>query len=297
MKKLKLDIKDLANRLDITTRKMLRSNLSGNYQTAFRGNGLEFYGFRRYSNTDDASKIDWKASGRANDLLVREYIEERSLNVFFLVDASSTMLFGTREKIKAQYVAELVASMSFAIIHSSDAVGLGMFNKSVVRNFLPATGEKQYYNILNNLVDLNLYGNGFDLAKPLKYYTGVLQRGGFFFIVSDFIGLKGDEWIKNLRIACRKFDVIGIMVRDVRDRQLPDEYSEIVLESPEDDRKKIVNPAAIKHAYEGYVRREEERIAEIFSESGAGEFLLLTTEMDFVKPLIRLFKRRALKYR
>lgn len=297
MNKLKLDIQNLANRLDISTKKMFRSNLAGNYQTAFKGSGLEFYGFRKYSPEDDASRIDWKASSRANDLLVREYIEERNLSVFFLLDASSTMLFGTRNKIKAQYAAELVASMSFAIIHSSDSVGLGMFNKTLVRNFLPASGDKQYYNILNNLVDLNLYENGFELAKPIKYYTEVLPRGSLFFIVSDFIGLKGDDWIKALRVACRKLDVIGIMVRDVRDRLLPDEYSEIVLESPEDDRKKIVNPAAIKHAYESYVKREEERIMEIFSESGGAEFLLLTTEMDFVNPITKMFKRRALKYR
>ncbi len=296
MKKLKLDIKGLANRLDITTRKLLNTTLAGNYQTAFRGSGLEFYGFRKYTTGDDAGKIDWKASTRANDLLIREYIEERSLNVFFLVDASSTMLFGSRDKIKAQYAAELVASMSFAIIHSSDSVGFGMFNKGIVKNFLPASGEKQYYNILNNLVDLNLYGNGFDLAKPLKYYTEVLPRGSLFFIVSDFIGLKGDEWIKALRIACRKLDTIGIMIRDVRDRQLPEGYSEIVLESPEDDRKKIVNPAAIKHAYESYVKREEERIVEVFSQSG-GEFLLLTTDMNFVNIIIKMFKRRVLKYR
>ena len=258
MKELKLDIKNLANRLDISTKKMFRSNLAGNYQTAFRGSGLEFYGFRKYTPDDDASKIDWKASTRANNLLIREYIEERNLSVFFLLDASSTMLFGTRNKIKAQYAAELVASMSFAIIHSSDSVGLGMFNKTLVKNFLPASGEKQYYNILNNLVNLNLYENGFDLAKPIKYYTEVLPRGSLFFIVSDFIGLKGDDWIKALKVACRKLDVVGIMIRDVRDRLLPDEYGEIVLESPEDDRKKIVNPAAIKHAYESYGKREED---------------------------------------
>ncbi|MEK6856604.1 MAG: DUF58 domain-containing protein, partial [Nanoarchaeota archaeon] len=275
MKELKLDIKNLANRLDISTKKMFRSNLAGNYQTAFRGSGLEFYGFRKYTPDDDASKIDWKASTRANDLLIREYIEERNLSVFFLLDASSTMLFGTRNKIKAQYAAELVASMSFAIIHSSDSVGLGMFNKTLVKNFLPASGERQYYNILTNLVNLNLYENGFDLAKPIKYYTEVLPRGSLFFIVSDFIGLKGDDWIKALKVACRKLDVVGIMIRDVRDRLLPDEYGEIVLESPEDDRKKIVNPAAIKHAYESYVKREEERIVEIFSECGGAEFLLL----------------------
>src|SRR3989344_2310765 len=201
MKKLKLDIKDLANRLDINTKKLFNSTLAGNYKTAYKGSGLEFYGFRKYTINDDSKNIDWRASVRANDLLVREFIEERSLNVFFLLDASSTMLFGTRNKIKAQYAAELIASMSYAIIHSSDSVGIGMFNKALIKNFLPASGDKQYYTILQNLVDLNLYGNGFDLVKPLKYYTDKLPRGSIFFIVSDFIGLRGDEWIRILNVA------------------------------------------------------------------------------------------------
>ncbi|MBI2105325.1 DUF58 domain-containing protein [Candidatus Woesearchaeota archaeon] len=295
MKKLKLDIKDLANRLDITTKKYFNSNLAGNYKTAYKGAGLEFYGYRKYTTNDDVSKIDWKASVRSNDMLVREFIEERNLNLFFLVDASSTMLFGTKNKIKAQYAAELVASMSYAVIHSSDAVGLGMFNKTLIKNFLPASGDKQYYNILQSLVDLNLYGNGFDIVKPLKYYTNRLPRGSLFFIVSDFIGLRGNEWIRALNVACKKLDVTGIMIRDVRDRTLPDEYSEIVLESPEDSRRRVVNPAAIKHAYESYVKKEEARISEIFFQSG-GEFQLLTTDVDFVIPLIKMFKRRVLKY-
>jgi len=295
MKKLKLDIKDLANRLDINTKKLFNSTLAGNYKTAYKGSGLEFYGFRKYTINDDSKNIDWRASVRANDLLVREFIEERSLNVFFLLDASSTMLFGTRNKIKAQYAAELIASMSYAIIHSSDSVGIGMFNKALIKNFLPASGDKQYYTILQNLVDLNLYGNGFDLVKPLKYYTDKLPRGSIFFIVSDFIGLRGDEWIRILNVASKKLDVIGIMIRDVRDRALPDDYSEIVLESPEDSRKKIINPAVIKREYESYVKREEARIQEIFSQCGA-EFLLLTTDVDFVNPIIKMFRRRMLKY-
>jgi uncharacterized protein (DUF58 family) len=296
MRKLKLDIKDLANRLDISTKKLFTSTLSGSYKTAFRGEGLEFHGFRKYTLADDSSKIDWKASVRSNDILVREFIEERSLNAFFLVDASSTMLFGSHEKIKAQYSAELVSSMSYAIMHSSDSVGLGMFNKELIKNFLPASGEKQYFNILSALVDLNLYTNGFDLVKPLKYYTDNLPSGSLFFIVTDFIGLKGDEWVKALKIACRKLDVIGVMIRDPRDRELPEDSSEIVLESPDDDRKKVVNTASIKLAYENYVKREEFRISEIFSDSG-GEFLAFSTDEDFVNPIIKMFKGRVLKYR
>ena len=296
MEKLKLDIKDLANRLDLNTKRLFKSTLAGNYQSAFKGDGLEFYGFRKYDQGDDASDIDWKASARSNYLLVKEFVEERSLSVFFLLDVNTTMLFGTKNKIKAQYAAELVASMSYAIVHSSDSVGLGMFNKDIVKNFMPSSGEKQYYTILNNLVDLNLYGKGFDLVNPLKYYTNKLLRGSLLFVVSDFIGLRGQDWISALKIASRKFDVVGIMIRDERDRLLPDTHMEIVLESPDDNRKKIINPKIIKQEYEAYVKKEEARIIEIFKDADA-EFIMLTTEMDFVNPLIKFFRKRVRKYR
>src|SRR3989344_6636939 len=286
MEKLKLDIKDLANRLDINTKKAFKSSLAGNYQSAFKGQGLEFYGFRKYDQGDDASDIDWKSSARSNYLLVKEYVEERSLNVFFLLDVSTTMLFGSKDKIKAQYAAELVASMSYAIMYSSDSVGLGMFNKDIVKSFMPTSGEKQYYTILNHLVDLSLHGRGFDLVKPLRYYTDHLPRGSLLFIVSDFIGLKGIDWIKALNIAARKLDVVGVMIRDERDRVLPDDYMEIVLESPDDDRKKIINPKIIRQEYEVYIKKEEARILEIFKRADA-EFLMFTTDADFVNPIVK----------
>lgn len=295
MKKLKIDIKDLSNRLDVSTKKLFKSTLVGNYQTAFKGEGLEFYGFRKYFASDDANKIDWKASMRGNNLVVREFVEERSLNVFFLLDASSTMLFGTKDKLKAQYAGEFVASLGYAIMYASDSVGLGMFNEKIVKNFVPTSGEVQYYNILKSVVNLNLFKKGFDLVKPLEYYTSQLNQGTLFFIVSDFIGLKGQDWIKSLQIGAKKMDIVGVMVRDERDRALPSEFLEVVLESPDDNRKKVVDPSAIRSEYESYVKREEERIGEIFKEAGA-EFLFFTTEQDFVNPLIKFFRRRLLKY-
>ena len=55
------------------------------YRSVFRGKGLEFDSYRLYSDGDDASLIDWKASLRANEMLSKQYIEERDLNVYFLV--------------------------------------------------------------------------------------------------------------------------------------------------------------------------------------------------------------------
>jgi len=296
MKKLKLELKDLTSRLDLATKKSFTSSLSGNYKTAYKGQGLEFYGFRKYTPVDDSSDIDWKASLRVNDLLMREYMEERNLNVFFLLDVSNTMLFGSGNKLKAQYAAELVASMAQVIIHSSDALGLCMMGDKIKKSFLPTSGEPQYYQILRSLVDLNLYEGRFDLLKGLKEYTFVLPQGTLFFIISDFIGVKGKEWIDYLRISCKKLDVIAVMVRDIRGRTLPEDVGEIVLESPFSNRRKIIDPKKIKDQYEMYTKQQEKKIETVFKEAGA-EFMTFTTDMDFVKPMIKMFKKRLSKFR
>ena len=85
---------------EIAIKKMVFTRIVGRYTSIFRGKGLEFDTYRNYSPGDDASFIDWKASARANELLVKEYVEERDVKIFFLVDVSSSMVFGSTEKLK-----------------------------------------------------------------------------------------------------------------------------------------------------------------------------------------------------
>src|SRR3989338_8831095 len=103
MKELKFDIKPKLRRLELFTRKGISGSLTGAYRTSFRGKGLEFSDFRRYSPNDDANSIDWRTSLRANELMIKEYEEERSINVIFLIDVSSTMSFASVAQLKNEY--------------------------------------------------------------------------------------------------------------------------------------------------------------------------------------------------
>lgn len=295
MAKLKLDIPSLVKKLDITTRILTTFGLRGNYKTIFKGAGLEFEDFRRYDKGDDASLIDWKASVKANDLLIKRFIEERNLNVFFLLDVSSSMLFGSSYKLKNQYAAEVVASMSYAVMTSNDNIGLAMFNNGMINSIYPSAGERQYYKILDRLVDLNLYGGKYDFESALRFVVPFLPAGTLLIIVSDFIGLKGG-WKEYLKIVCSKFDVIAMMVRDRRDREMPEDVGDIVISSPYSEEKVVIKPDKIKEEYEAYIREEEGQIEKIFEDAGA-DFLLLITDKGFVTPIIRFFKKRALKFR
>lgn len=291
---IKLRVRSLVAQLAIVAKGLSTSRLGGSYKSAYKGFGLEFDGFRVYTLHDDASLIDWKASVRAGELLIREFREERNLSVYFLFDVSNSMLFGSTSKLKSQYAAELIASIAYTAMLNDDSIGLGMFNDKVIRGLKPETGEKQYYFLLGSLTNPKLYGGNYDLRKALEFVMRFLEESSVLFIVSDFIGLnKG--WETDLIKMTKKFDVIGLMVRDPRDRELPKEGGDVIVESPYSKEKMTIRPKAIRKEYTSYVKKQEFLIEEVFKRAGA-EFLSLSTDKDFVNPLIAMFKRRELQY-
>src|SRR3989344_2496505 len=126
MRKLRVKLAPAIRQLEVVTRGMVSTRLIGQYKSVFKGKGLEF------------------ASRRANQLLVKQFVEERNLEVFFLIDTSASMVFGSTEKLKNEYVAELVASLAYVILESGDSVGFALFNEKIIAKFPPANGKNQF---------------------------------------------------------------------------------------------------------------------------------------------------------
>jgi uncharacterized protein (DUF58 family) len=95
VKKLRMNVASVVRELEVALKVLTEAKIMSRYRRIFKGKGLEFEDFREYTVNDDASSIDWKASKRANRLLIRRFKEERDMNIFILVDVSSTMLFGS----------------------------------------------------------------------------------------------------------------------------------------------------------------------------------------------------------
>ncbi len=291
MKRLKLEIKDLARKLDIVSRDLVTSGLVGGYRSVFTGRGLEFDKYREYTSSDDSRMIDCKASKRANKVLIKQFNEERSMNVLFLFDVNDSMIFGSTKKLKNVYAAEFVASLAYAMIQSDDSVGIATFNKDIVRFSLPLGGLKQYYNVLNIITDLDLYGGEYNLTKALEFAMRSLNDGAVLVLVSDFIGVRDDKWSELLKICGEKFQLIGVMVRDPLDRTLPDDVGQVFVSSPTGHKKIVIEPRKLRDLYEIYARQQEKDIKTIFKEA-KGDFIELATDKSFVEPIIGFFKRR-----
>lgn len=275
----------LKARLDV-----LNKVLEGNWNTLFKGQGLEFAGYRQYTFSDDASKIDWSASLRAHETLVREMEEYRNFNVFFLVDVSNSMLFSSTGKLKAEYAAELTYSLAHALFNSGDAVGMGMFTDKLVKKIVPALGKGSFYRMVRELSNKENYGGNYDLPKNIKYLSSFLSDRSVVIIISDFIGLE-DGWQRYLQILAGRYDVIGIMVRDPRDVTMPETAAQYLVEDPYSDKKIYIDSKQYSKIYQEFVKKEEDSIRSAFEKSKQG-FVSLRTDEDFHEPLMKYFKKR-----
>lgn len=289
-KKLKLGFSEGIKRLKISTSRLVNTGMVGNYRSGFKGHGLEFEDYRPYTSFDDASLIDWKASVRSHSLLIKEFVEERNLNVFFLVDVSSSMVYGSIDKLKIEYAAELVAALSYTILQAGDSIGFAFFNDKVVIHEPFARGMKQYYKLMKALVDTNNYSGNYDAVQALKFILGSLKEFSIVVIISDFIGLN-DDWKYYLKMMGKKFDLIGIMVHDPADEILPDFKGYVVFADPFSSKQIIADSREIGEKYAKYVELREKEIKDAFMQSNS-DFIKLRTDKPFVKPLTDLFIRR-----
>ncbi len=289
---LHLDVVALVKKLEIIIKILINTQIASRYRSVFKGKGLEFEDYRVYTPGDDAKAIDWKASVRSNDILIKEYKEERNLDVYFLLDTSSSMIFGSTEKLKLEYAAEFVAAFSYFVMRAGDKAGLIMFTNKIVNMIPTSTGQKHFYILLRSLVDLENYGGGYNLSKAIDFLIKTVRERGLLVIVSDFIGLEKD-WDRMVRVASVRFDVIGVMIRDPRDEKLPKDVGQIVVEDPYTETNMVIDPKMIAPAYERYVRKEEENIRKVFIGCNA-DFLKLSTSESFTKPLVEFFIKRRL---
>jgi uncharacterized protein (DUF58 family) len=288
---LKVDIPKAIREFEFAIRRLMTTRLIGQYQSIVRGKGLEFDGYVPYTITDDASRIDWKASARANELIMKQFIEERDIQVFFLIDVSNSMVFGSAPKLKNEFTVEMVAALANFMITRRDRVGFALFNDKVFKERLPGYGGRQLYALTRTLLDPYIYGGRYDLDSVLKFLAATLPESvSLLMIFSDFIGPR--NLAASLKVLSRKIETIAVIISDPRDKVLPATPQSIVLEDPYSEKTLLVDPSLIKNLYEKYAKAQEKQLEEMFKEAKV-DFVKISTEKSFTGPMIDFFKRRA----
>ncbi len=248
------------------------------YQEQFQASGIEFSDLRQYQTSDDASRIDWKNSANSQDLFVKEYEEEKDMDVYVVMDASDTMMFGTTDRIKAEYAAVVSAAIVYASIDAGISTGFGMFGESQI-TLSPDGGQVQYQKILREISQFDNYGGEFNLEEGLNTVIGTVKENTAIFIVSDFLEVAGD-WKPKMKVASAKFrHLMNVMVRDPRDNRLP-KNGMMRFENMSGTQKKTVSTSKISEKYEEEAEKQRERIKNKVTGAG-GSFLHVQTDEKF----------------
>jgi uncharacterized protein (DUF58 family) len=280
--------------IEIRARKWVNAVFSGEYESIFKGRGMEFDDVREYFPGDDVRSIDWNVTARTGFPHVKKFVEERELTVMLVVDMSSSGRFGTRNRLKIDMAVEISALLAFSAIKNNDRVGLVIFTDRVELFIPPKKGRRHVLRLVRELLSFTPARPGTDLAGVLEYLNKSLKRRAIVFLLSDFLS---GGYEKPLAITNRKHDVVALMLSDPAERSLPG-VGVMNLEDAETGRESVVDTGD-RAFRQSFSRRGEKLGAERLRtfRSIDLDHVELATDKDYIVPLIGFFRERMRRFR
>ncbi|HET6947512.1 MAG TPA: DUF58 domain-containing protein [bacterium] len=289
----------ILRRLEFKVIRRLDGYFFGDYTGVFYGPSLDLAEVREYQPGDEVRRIDWNVTARMNRLFVRQYLEERELTAWLLVDLSPSMRFGTRRQLKRDTAIEFAGVAGYIVTRHGDKVGLLGFPGR--DTFVPPRGGRTHaLRIIHTLErapgnEARSGPGALDLAGSLRHMARMLRRRSLVFLVSDFLGAQG--WEHPFRELARRHDVIAVWVQDPAERELPD-VGGLFVRDPETGEQLWVDTSdpALRRAYRDLVAQQRARVEGAFRLART-DVLELSTAEPLVEPLVRFIQYRRRKGR
>jgi uncharacterized protein (DUF58 family) len=287
----------ILHRLDWQVIRRLDGLLQGDYRSLFYGYGLDFADLREYQPEDDVRYIDWNVTARMDTPYVRQYVEDREISAWFLLDLSPSVDFGTLARQKRAVLIDLVATLARLLTRHGNRVGAILYGSRVERTIPARGGRIQVLRIANDLLKQPPIARApfTDLAPLLEAGLHSIKKRSLVFIISDFISAPG--WERALSLLNARHEVLAIRLWDPREIELPD-IGPIIMEDAETGEQMYVDThdKKFRQRFQAAAQQREADLAEAFKRSGV-DALSLSTEEDLVRAIIRFATQRKQRRR
>jgi len=286
-------------KIEIKSRGLTRDIFAGQYHSAFKGKGIAFSEVREYKYGDDIRSIDWNVTARFNHPYVKIFEEERELTVMLLLDTSGSREFGSERQMKKNLITEISAVLSFSAIQNNDKIGLLFFSDRIEKFIPPQKGRKHILRIIRELIEFTPQSRLTNFSEPMKFITNAIKKRCTAFILSDFMvssGRESEQAIsmieETLNITNKKHDLVAIRIYDKRESELPS-AGLVNFTDAETGEMFWVDTSSkmLRENYKDWWQNQNNMISEILLKSGIDNVMISTAD-DYVKPLMKLFKRR-----
>jgi uncharacterized protein (DUF58 family) len=286
---------NILRRLEWTVIRRLDGLLHGDYQTLFRGFGLDLADLREYQYHDDVRYIDWNVSARLQTPYVRVYNEDREVTAWFLLDLSPSVDFGAQVK-KNAVSTEFVTVLARLLTRHGNRVGALFYGDSVDTVIPARSGRRHALHVLHKMLSRPERSGAAvtNLRDFLQTAFRVMQRRSLVFVVSDFISAPG--WAEPLAHLARRHEIVAVRLYDPLEMELPD-LGLVVMRDAETGEQLFVDThdRAFRKRFAVLAQRREQELRSAFRQAGV-DALELSTRDDLVDAILRfadLRKRRS----
>jgi uncharacterized protein (DUF58 family) len=290
------DLLKKVRKIEIKTRGLSGNIFAGEYHSAFKGRGMTFSEVREYQPGDDVRNIDWNVTARFNVPFVKVFEEERELTVMLIIDVSASESFGTRKTFKKDLIAELAAVLSFSASINNDKIGALFFGSKVEKFIPPQKGRTHILRIIREILEFTPEYSGTNISDAMAYLTSALKKKCTTFLLSDFMDLNEHNmprFEQALKIASKKHDIVALRIYDQRETNLPP-VGLIEMRDAETGQEILVNTnrKKVRTTYNEWWRSYSDVLNKMFSKYRI-DAANIATDDDYIKPLVKLFKKRT----
>ena len=284
-------------RLDWQVIRRLDGLLQGDYRTLFYGYGVDFADLREYQPEDDIRYIDWNVTARMDTPYVRQYVEDREINAWFLLDLSPSMDFGATHNLKRNSLIEFVTTVARILTRHGNRVGAIFYGNRVERTIPARGGRIQVLRLVNDLLKQPQLPKApfTNLTPLLDSALHTIKQRSLLFIVSDFISEPG--WERPLKLLSQRHETLAVRLWDPREIDLPD-IGVVIMEDAETGEQLYVDTSdkRFRQLFSEAAQQREATLTETFNRSGV-DTLALSTEDDLVRAIARFAQSRRSRRR
>ena len=295
----------ILQRLDWKVVRRLDGLLQGDYRSLFYGNGIDFADLREYQAEDDVRFIDWNVTARMDVPHVRQYVEDREITAWFLLDLSPSIDFGSVRHQKRAMLIDFVTSVARVLTKHGNRVGAvfysganapataGNTTQKIETKVIPARGGRmQVLRLVNDLLKQQPLARApfTNLTPMFESALRSIKRRALVFVVSDFISMPG--WETPLRLMTRKHEVLAVRLWDPREVELPD-IGPMLMEDAETGEQLYIDThdKKFRQRFKEAALKREAELNDTLKRAGV-DALALSTEDDVVRALLRFAARR-----
>ncbi|MFH5833618.1 DUF58 domain-containing protein [Halalkalibaculum sp. DA3122] len=280
-------------KLEIRTKGMVNNIFGGEYQSVFKGRGMEFSEVRAYTYGDDIRQIDWNVTARTGDPFIKLFEEEREQTLMLCVDISPSGLFGSHDQRKMDLAIEICAVLAFSAIKNNDKVGIVLFSDVIEKVVPPKKGRLHVLRLIRELYTTEPEGTGTDLSEALSYVNRLLNRRSIVVLASDF---QDRNFEKQIKITSRKHDLVNIMINDDLEEELPD-LGIVPLRDAETGDEVLIDTSSkkVRQAFRKKKIKEKLALKDKFRRLKI-DTIDLQTNRSYIQPLMNFFHRRMQRY-